>query len=142
MIVTYRPPGLLPDLLLRVQVRGSGREFHNVQVRVGGQDFPDGCASMPGGPVPKQDHAFARMAGQDLLEVLGGRRGVELAGAGDELLARAQVQAAIESDFAAPRVHPHHWRFADRVPDRHQRGLQIHPGFIFGQVDRVRVVLG
>ncbi len=141
MIVTDRPPGLLPDLLLGVQVGRGGRKFHKLQARVGRQQVPDSRTPMPRGAVPKHDHPLAGMPIQNLLQVLGSGEGIQVEGARDEFLAGPQVQAAVERDFAAARVDPHDGRLTHWRPNRHDGRLQIHPGFIFGEVDGVWVVL-
>ena len=94
MVVADGTPGLLPNLLLWVEVRRPGRKLHNFQTRVGSQQYSDGRPPMPRSPVPEHDHPLAWMSVEGLLEVLGGRLGVQVGGPRDEFLTRPQVQAA------------------------------------------------
>jgi len=69
----------------------------------------------------------------------GARR--QLRAATDQFMPGAQVERAVEADFGSSRVNAHLWGVANWRPDTHRRSLQVHPGFVLTQNDRLWRVL-
>ena len=135
VIVTDSPPGLLPDLFLRIQVgRGHGK-LDDFQAWVGGQQLPDRFTAMPGRTIPEEQNRLSWKGVKHLLQMLGTDLSIEGGRTGHHFSARLHIQGAVEADFAAPSGDPNNGCLPARRPDVHGGGLQVHPGFILRQDD-------
>ena len=141
MIVGHCTPGQFPDLFLGIQVGRSDRQPHDFQTRVSRQQFTDRLALMPPGPIPQQRDRTIRVSIEQLLQMACGRLGIETFRTQHPFLTRLQIQRAIEAHFAPSRVHANNRRLSAWRPGLHRGGLQVHPGFILAQKDRVRRIL-
>src|SRR5438045_928515 len=68
MIMANRFTGGLPDMLLGIEVRRTGRQKKNLQARVGVKDVLDARAAMPSRPIPKQEERTLRISRQEFLQ--------------------------------------------------------------------------
>jgi hypothetical protein len=133
VIVTDRPPSLLPDLFLRVQVGRGHRKFHDLQTRVGGQDLPDRFAPMPGGTIPKEQNGLSRKSVKELLQVVGTDCRIENGRTGHHFSPSFYIQGAIEANFAAPGIDLNDrrswWWLADtsRLHPPSKSPFRVHP---------------
>ena len=132
MVVADRLASGFPNLVLRIELWSSHREGHDFQTRIVRQDLPDGCAAMPSGSIPEQQDGCVWEGGEDLLQMLSSKDGIQRRGLHGNFLASVQVEGAIEVGFDPAGIRSHDRGLPARCPNLPQGSLQIENGFVFG----------
>lgn len=126
-----------PNLFLRVQVWAGGRKEKDLQTRMLFQDFVNELTTMPGSPIPKQENGHTWNGFQDQFQMLCRNFSIHKIGTHRDFLSGLQIQRAVEIGLGSSRIRSHNRCLSSGKPNLAGGGLQVQPGFIASQEDRI-----